>query len=106
MRPLFGVDLTLRDGDQPGPVTLLAASGDGYANICRLASLAHLTGGRQTPELDRRFLDEHAAGVIVLLGAPDSARAGLIAGSRWSAAEGLVNGYAGQFGADNVFLQL
>ena len=45
VRPLFGVDLPVRDGDRAGPVTLLAADGDGYANICRLASLVHLTGG-------------------------------------------------------------
>ena len=106
VRPLFGVDLTVRDGNQAGPVTLLAQNGDGYANICRLASLAHLTGGRQTPELDSRFLDEHAAGVIALLGAPDSALASLIAANRWSAAASLVNGYSGRFGAESVFLQL
>ena len=106
VRPLFGVDLTVRNCGQAGPVTLLAANGEGYANICRLASLAHLTGGWQTPELDRRFLDKHAAGVIVLLGAPGSALADLIAGSRWSAAEGLVSGCARQFGAENIFRQL
>ena len=102
VRPLFGVDITVRDGDQAGPVTLLAANGDGYANICRLASLAHLTGGRQTPELGSRFLDEHAAGVIALLGAPGSTLDSLIAANRWSAAEGLVNGYAGRFGNESV----
>lgn len=106
VRPLFGVDLPVREGDRVGTVTLLAADGDGYANICRLASLAHLTGGHRTPELDSRFLDEHAAGVIALPGAPDSVLAGLIADGRWSAATGLVKAYVGRFGQGSVFLQL
>ena len=46
VQPILGVDLTVRDLDGDGVVSLIAETGDGYANLCRLASLAHVTGGR------------------------------------------------------------
>ena len=82
IRPLTGVELPVREGDAIGLVTFLAETGAGYANLCRLASLAHLAGGRTAPELDFRFLEAHAEGVIVLLGAPDGLIAANLAADR------------------------
>ena len=72
IQPIAGVELVVREADASGMVTFIAETGTGYSNLCRLVSLAYITGGRTTPELDARFLEAHVDGVIALLGAPDS----------------------------------
>ena len=106
VQPILGVDLTVRDLDGNGVVSLIAETGDGYANLCRLVSLAHVTGGRTDPVLDARFLESHADGLIVLLGAPDGVLARLLQDAEWAQSEDLVQRYRGQFGRAQVFLEL
>lgn len=106
VQPILGVDLTVRDPEGDGVVSLIAETGDGYANLCRLVSLAHVTGSRTEPVLDARFLESHANGLIVLLGAPSGALAGLVQDGEWARAQSLVERYRGGFGTGNVFLEL
>ena len=78
VQSLTGAEVTLAGG---GHLTLLAASAQGYANLCRLLSLAHVTTDRRNPELDPRLLPEHAEGLIALSGCargplPPAARRG------------------------------
>ncbi len=103
---VLGADLTVREGDRMGPVTFIAENGAGYSNLCRLISLAYVTGGRTTPVLDVRFLEPHAEGLIALLGDPDGLLAADISAGHWSMAEGRAKQYAGCFGAGSVFLGL
>ena len=72
----------MRDSEGDGIVSFIAETGDGYANLCRLVSLAHVTASRTEPVLDARLLESHADGLIVLLGAPDSVLARLVQGWR------------------------
>ena len=104
--PLFGVELRIREGERAGPAVLLAESGAGYANICRLTSLAHLTGGRREPELDFRFLESHAAGVIALLGGRETLLARLVDAGRRAEAKASVAAWQGCLGRGAVFLEL
>ena len=106
VHPIIGADLTVRGPEGDGAVALIAETGEGYANLCRLVSLAHLTGGRTEPVLDARFLESHAAGLIVLLGAPGGVLASLLEAGGWANAEALVKHYRDLFRADNVFLEL
>ena len=106
IQAIVGVELAVREGEARGMVTFIAATGAGYSNLCRLISLAYLTGGRTTPELDFRFLEAHSAGVIALVGAPESLLAADIAAQRWSAAEGRLRAFVRVFGAGSVFVQL
>ena len=106
VHPIIGADLTVREPEGDGAVALIAETGEGYANLCRLVSLAHLTGGRTEPVLDARFLESHAAGLIVLLGAPGGVLASLLEAGGWVNAEALVKHYRDLFRADNVFLEL
>ena len=66
IRAIHGAALPVSSGGQAEVVTLLAESGPGYSNICRMVSLAHEMGGRTSPELDSRLLREHRSGVIAL----------------------------------------
>jgi error-prone DNA polymerase len=52
-----------------GPhLTLLARDQEGYANLCRLASAAHLAGTKGVPRFTHRSLEEHRDGLVILTG--------------------------------------
>ena len=106
VRPILGVDLTVRDPEGDGVVTFIAETGDGYANLCRLVSLAHVTASGTEPVMDARFLEPHVDGLIVLLGAPSGVLARLVQGGEWAEAQALVERYRGWFGPGNVFLEM
>src|SRR5688500_18766824 len=48
IKPITGAEVTLEDGRH---LTLLAATVEGYNNLCRLLSAAHLSGERKEPHL-------------------------------------------------------
>lgn len=106
VHPIVGADLIVREPEGYGPVTFIAETGEGYANLSRLISLAHMTGGRTDPVLDGRFLESHADGLIALLGAPDGILAGLIRNGDWSGAQSVVERYCQRLTRGSVFLEL
>src|SRR5438046_2770615 len=76
LQAITGAELTLRDGSH---VTLLAETPDGYANLCRLITEAHLgSADRRDPRLDFASLEARHAGLIVLSGC----RPGLLSPTR------------------------
>ena len=105
IQPIAGVELVVREADASGMVTFIAETGTGYSNLCRLVSLAYITGDRTAPEVDFRFLEAHAEGVIALLGAPDSLLASDVAAGRRQAATGRLRAFLRVFGARSVYLQ-
>lgn len=50
------------------PIVLLVKNEQGYQNLCKLSSLAHLEGFYYTPRIDRNLLAECAKGLICLSG--------------------------------------
>ena len=50
------------------PIILLVKDEQGYQNLCKLSSLAHLEGFYYTPRIDRELLVECAKGLICLSG--------------------------------------
>ena len=62
VQPIIGAEVTMQGGYH---ITLLAETRQGYGNLCQLLSEAHLTTDRREPELDSRFLAEHAPGLIL-----------------------------------------
>ncbi|MCC7173521.1 MAG: DNA polymerase III subunit alpha, partial [Planctomycetes bacterium] len=73
LRPITGVELTvLGDDGQQSHITVLAAEVDGFRNICRILSLAYRTHGKDSPLVEKRWLAEHHAGLIVLSGCRES----------------------------------
>src|SRR6266480_4263973 len=66
LQAITGAELTLLDGSH---VTLLAETPEGYANLCRLITEAHLgREDRRDPRLDFASLEARHAGLIVLSG--------------------------------------
>ncbi len=81
-----GLGPTARSEQRGGPppattVVLLAQGAQGYANLCRLITDAHMTGERGEPSLAPEQVCAHAAGLIVLLG-PGSLPGALATGGR------------------------
>src|SRR5213080_288763 len=65
IRPITGAEVTLEDDHH---LTLLAMDREGYGNLCRLLSTAHLTSERKDPHLAYAELAQHTRGLIALSG--------------------------------------
>jgi error-prone DNA polymerase len=103
IQPITGAEVTLESGHH---LTLLAATAEGYGNLCRLLSTSHLGGKRKEPRLPLAVLAQHTAGLIALSGCrrgevPERAAAGDLA----SAEEALLR-YVAWFGRDNFHVEL
>jgi DNA polymerase-3 subunit alpha len=72
VKPVFAVDLSVREGDNhdlPTTLCLLAANQRGYRNLIELISRAYEHGQHLgMPQVEREWLDEYAEGVIALSG--------------------------------------
>jgi DNA polymerase-3 subunit alpha len=78
IKPIIGLEAYLaqesRHNKQPRPgsdqfhITLLAASFEGYKNLMKLTSLAHLEGFSYKPRIDEEILFQHSEGVIATSG--------------------------------------
>jgi error-prone DNA polymerase len=102
VRPITGAEVTLADGCH---VTLLVESAAGYANLCRLLTVAHaktrLPGKEREllePALPQELLEERNEGLVCLSGC---ARHGLGVGNPNATAR-----LAKAFGDDRFFVEL
>lgn len=87
-------------------LTLLSADEEGYRNLVKLTSAAHLEGFYYKPRVDHELLAKHSKGLICLSGCLKGEvnakiLAGDPAGARKMAAE-----YRDIFGAENYFIEL
>jgi error-prone DNA polymerase len=94
IRPITGAEVTLADDSH---VTLLVESPRGYANLCRLLTLAH-AGRRLEPRLDQSDLEERNEGLVCLSGC---ARHGLAVRNPNGAAR-----LANAFGRERFYVEL
>jgi error-prone DNA polymerase len=84
VRPIVGAEVTLADGCH---LTILCETQEGYANLCRLLSHAHLNSPRGQPALDPAVLARHARGLIALSGCKKGEVPSLVAAGRYREAE-------------------
>ncbi len=79
IKPIIGCELHLAPFSRldkkriPGtpagfPLVLLAKNKQGYQNLCKLSSAAHIEGFYYTPRIDKALLAQHAEGLICLSG--------------------------------------
>ncbi len=112
VKPIIGVEAYLTRGnhtDHGGSThhqLLLAKDLEGYRNLVRLTTRAHLDGFWKRPRIDPALLAQHAAGLI----ATSSCLAGdipqhLLAGDKKQARERAAY-YRDLFGPDNFYLEL
>ena len=110
VRPITGAELTLDDGSH---LTLLAESARGYANLCRLITIAHAetrsTRDRSAlpPALPRDALAAHAEGLVCLTGCAARGHVArhVAAGDRRQAEEA-ARGLMRDMGPDRVYVEV
>jgi len=103
IRAITGAEVTLEHGHH---LTLLAATVEGYNNLCRLLSTAHLSGERKDPHLALDVLAQYTRGLIALSGCKRGEVPSLIAAGDVAAAEAALLRYIGWFGAENFYIEL
>ena len=88
-------------------LTLLAADLDGYKNLVRLVSTAHLDGFYYKPRIDKELLAQHAKGIIGLSGClKGEVPHAIHAEDNLAKATDLAATYRDILGAENFFLEL
>ncbi|MFC1984297.1 DNA polymerase III subunit alpha [Chloroflexota bacterium] len=65
IKPIIGAEIDLDDGYH---LTLLCKNNEGYSNLCRLLTKAHLSNRNRKPKATREMLQNHSSGLIALSG--------------------------------------
>jgi error-prone DNA polymerase len=112
LQPITGAEVTLREcfpgvAEPEGGhhVTLLAENPQGYANLCRLLTEAHMGSERTNPRLPLASLLELPEGLILLTGCARSPVAAAL-DSSVEEAEALTQRFVSAFGPGSVFVEL
>jgi DNA polymerase-3 subunit alpha len=90
----------------PSHLVLLAASREGYANLVKLVSRAHLEGFYYKPRIDHQLLQEHARGLIALSGCVGGEVPQRVLAGDMDGALAIAREYQGILGQDGYFLEL
>jgi error-prone DNA polymerase len=103
IKPILGAEVTLSDESH---LTLLAETRQGYANLCRLLTLAHWGQPKGRARLARSDLAAHADGLIALSGCRRGEIPRLVAAGEKERALEVARGYARLFGSERFFIEL
>ena len=104
LQAITGAELTLLDGSH---VTLLAETPEGYANLCRLITEAHLgRDDRRDPRLEFASLEARHAGLIVLSGCRNGLLPGVLRRDGLAAARRFAERCRAVFGKENFVVEL
>ncbi|MGE5578177.1 MAG: DNA polymerase III subunit alpha [Syntrophothermus sp.] len=104
--PRTRFDKAGRAEESPFHLTLLVQNEEGYHNLVKMLSLAHLEGFYYKPRVDKALLREHSRGLIALSGCIAGEIAVLIGAGQQSQAGRVAAEYQEIFGRENFFLEL
>ncbi len=99
-------DKTPLDSKGLSHLVLLAKDREGYANLCKLVSIAQLKGFYYKPRIDRELLRLHSKGLIGLSACMKGDIPKNILLNRMDAADDAARFYLDIFGEDNFFLEV
>ncbi len=88
-------------------LTLLAKNADGYRNLVRLTTAAHIEGYYYKPRMDRDILSMYSEGIIALSGCPagELGRA-ILRSNDLERAEEVIREHQEIFGKENYFIEI
>ena len=113
IKPIIGCEMYVaredhrgRDASEKNPyhLTVLARNNQGYKNLLKLVTAAHLDGFYYKPRVDRGLLERHHEGLSVLSGCPSGEVPGLLAQGRIDEAKAAVAWHREVFG--DYYLEL
>lgn len=87
-------------------LVLLAKDWEGYTNLCKLVSSAHLEGFYHKPRIDEEILAQHSKGLIALSACLKGKIADNILHDRNKEAKDTLSKYLDIFGRDNFYLEI
>lgn len=95
-----------RVDSEPYHLILLAKNLQGYRNLMKLVSIAHLEGYYYKPRVDKELLREYHEGLIALSGCPSGELIRSLEGQDLKKAEAVAKSFLEIFGEGNYFLEL
>ncbi|MFO7667995.1 MAG: DNA polymerase III subunit alpha [Desulfobacterales bacterium] len=99
-------DKTPQDNRGLSHLVLLAENNEGYANLCKLVSIAHLKGFYYKPRIDKEVISRYSKGIIALSACLHGEIPTLIGEGKSVEADEAARRYIDLFGEDNFFLEL
>src|ERR671923_501875 len=115
IKPILGCELYIcKKDDHRGPpegdtynhLTVLAENDEGYRNLVKITSEASLHGFYYKPRVSKKFLAEHARGLIGLSGCLKGEVAEFLMEEKYEAAREAAATYRDIFGKENFFLEI
>ncbi|MBW3538280.1 DNA polymerase III subunit alpha [Candidatus Parcubacteria bacterium] len=106
MAPRGHTDKTAKTDANPYHLILLAENNQGYQNLMRLVSIAHLDGFYYKPRIDRELLQRYHEGLIVLSACASGEVGNYIRNGQIDQAEEVVRWYLELFGPERYYLEL
>ena len=116
IKPVIGCELYVANGKRTDRaaggkgqnyhhLTVLAKNNEGYRNLMKLSSRAHLEGFYYKPRVDHELLEEHADGLIVFSGCPSSEISVALIDGNYEAAKELARWHKAMFPAFYLEMQ-
>jgi error-prone DNA polymerase len=102
IKPIIGAEIDLEGGYH---LTLLCENTEGYSNLCRLLTQAHLSNRDRKPQATREMLRNHSSGLIALSGCYHGEIPVLLRKGKPEEAKEAVSFYREAFGGD-FFIEL
>jgi DNA-directed DNA polymerase III PolC len=102
IKPIIGAEIDLAGGHH---LNLLCKNPEGYANLCRLLTQAHLSNRNRKPQASKEMLQQHSGGLIALSGCAKGEIPTLIRRGKREKAREAAHFYREAFG-DNFFVEL
>jgi len=100
------IERTPPEGDSYNHLLVLAENEEGYRNLAKITSEASLHGFYYKPRVSKKFLAEHAKGLIGLSGCLKGEVAELLTADKYGAAREASGFYRDIFGKENFFLEI
>ena len=100
------IERTPPEGDTYNHLLVLAENEEGYRNLVKIASEASLHGFYYKPRISKKFLAEHARGLIGLSGCLKGEVAEDLMEEKYPAAREAAATYGDIFGKENFFLEI
>jgi len=100
------IERTPPEGDTYNHLLVLAENEEGYRNLVKITSEASLHGFYYKPRVSKKFLAEHANGLIALSGCLKGEVAEFLMEEKYEAARSAAATYADIFGKQNFFLEI
>ena len=95
-----------RQGDEYNHLLVLAENEEGYRNLVRITSEASLHGFYRKPRISKKYLAEHAKGLIGFSGCLAGELCENLMAGKYEAARATASQYQDIFGRGNFFLEI